>query len=555
MLIQGRSRLSLGGLMVGATLAITGAAMVGVSLASEKQASVGRISCPNVANKLPSVPSSAQAEVTRNLTLLQTQINEANDRLVSSQGNGDPNFVKNAILGPLASNRTATIDRIAIAIGRSAPRPALDLPALSTCVVVTGNNAAKAAAPTARATQAPERAAAAKTSAAPVKSAAPTSVPAAVAPVQPPAVTSKPPAVATQAAPAQASPELRPVSHNIGYRWVAAAVAIGSVLAASGWMRRLPPRSPLSRNVTRVLLTIAAIAAIDTAFTPPPWAALLALVAAGLAAMSAHVRVRTAPSAGADGHDGNDHEYTFPSLGQLGAALAGADPVTRLTHRTHPGLTQTINGIGLVLQVAIARNLAKVLTRDLARSRDRDQTLAADLTRALDLARDLAKPLSRDLALDLEYVRDLADALARPVARPREREVDLSLARDLALDLGRDLSSAIEIVCDLGRDLAYVRDVDLARDLARARTRGRALAVDLSALQRQRDDFTHADLSAADLTGIDLDGVLWSRTGTQWPTDWEAKVAEDSVEAVPGTGVFEIHRGHRHAQVDLAAAG
>jgi hypothetical protein len=35
----------------------------------------------------------------------------------------DPNFVQNTVLGPLRDNRVATIDRIAIAIGRYGTRP------------------------------------------------------------------------------------------------------------------------------------------------------------------------------------------------------------------------------------------------------------------------------------------------------------------------------------------------------------------------------------------------------------------------------------------------
>ncbi|MFI1724425.1 hypothetical protein [Streptomyces sp. NPDC020489] len=97
-------------------------------------AGVGTISCPDVASKLPAIPATAQAEVTRNLTLLQTQIAEANKRLVDTVGQGGPNFVQNAILGPLADKRKSTIDRIAISIGRTAAKPQ-GLDALATCTV------------------------------------------------------------------------------------------------------------------------------------------------------------------------------------------------------------------------------------------------------------------------------------------------------------------------------------------------------------------------------------------------------------------------------------
>ncbi|MER7569697.1 DUF1996 domain-containing protein [Streptomyces sp. NPDC097941] len=90
------------------------------------------ISCPDVKGKLPAVPQSAQAEVGRNLQLLDRQTAEANQRLVDTRGQGGPNFVQNAILGPLTDKRKATINRIAIAIGRSAARPA-GLDALAAC--------------------------------------------------------------------------------------------------------------------------------------------------------------------------------------------------------------------------------------------------------------------------------------------------------------------------------------------------------------------------------------------------------------------------------------
>jgi hypothetical protein len=61
----------------------------------------------------------------------------ANRRLATSQGEGGPNFVRNTILGPLASKRGATIDRIAIAIGRHAARPT-GLESLANCTVSGG---------------------------------------------------------------------------------------------------------------------------------------------------------------------------------------------------------------------------------------------------------------------------------------------------------------------------------------------------------------------------------------------------------------------------------
>ena len=93
-----------------------------------------QITCPDVASKLPAVPASAKAEVDRNLQLLNTQLQEANNRLATSQGQGGPNFVQNAILGPLKDKRAATIDRMAIAIGRTAAKPQ-GLDALAPCTL------------------------------------------------------------------------------------------------------------------------------------------------------------------------------------------------------------------------------------------------------------------------------------------------------------------------------------------------------------------------------------------------------------------------------------
>ncbi|MGW0913577.1 hypothetical protein ACWD1Z_17810 [Streptomyces sp. NPDC002784] len=124
-----------------AALALSGAVIVNSALAGETPGSdartlagPGTISCPDVASQLPAIPATAQAEVDRNLALLQTQLDEANKRLTETAGQGGPNFVQNAILGPLASKRTATIDRIAISIGRTAEKPQ-GLGALAACTL------------------------------------------------------------------------------------------------------------------------------------------------------------------------------------------------------------------------------------------------------------------------------------------------------------------------------------------------------------------------------------------------------------------------------------
>ncbi|MEV4642261.1 hypothetical protein AB0J80_33420 [Actinoplanes sp. NPDC049548] len=130
-------------------VALTG---VGLGVASAGETAAPTVTCPAVAGALGAVPARAQAEIDRNLTLLDTQIGEANKRLASSAGEGGPNFIQNAILGPLKDKRVATINRMATAIGRSAPRPNLDVQGLATCTLKRGG---ATAAPTAARTTAP----------------------------------------------------------------------------------------------------------------------------------------------------------------------------------------------------------------------------------------------------------------------------------------------------------------------------------------------------------------------------------------------------------------
>ncbi|GEK02324.1 hypothetical protein NHG22_30940 [Streptomyces sp. ATE26] len=128
-----------------AAVVLSGAVIAGSALAGTPDgsdgaanartlAAAGTITCPDVASRLPAVPASAKAEVDRNLTLLQTQINEANTRLARTVGQGGPNFVNNAILGPLKDKRASTIDRIAIAIGRTTTKPT-GLDTLAACTL------------------------------------------------------------------------------------------------------------------------------------------------------------------------------------------------------------------------------------------------------------------------------------------------------------------------------------------------------------------------------------------------------------------------------------
>ncbi|MFI6936137.1 hypothetical protein [Streptomyces sp. NPDC050287] len=135
-LIGGAAAVVLSGAVIaGSALAGTpGSTQSGSTNAKTLAAGPGTIACPDVASQLPDVPASAQAEVDRNLTLLQTQLDEANKRLVDTVGQGGPNFVQNAILGPLEDKRIATVNRIATAIGRTAEKPQ-GLDALAPCAL------------------------------------------------------------------------------------------------------------------------------------------------------------------------------------------------------------------------------------------------------------------------------------------------------------------------------------------------------------------------------------------------------------------------------------
>jgi F0F1-type ATP synthase membrane subunit b/b' len=133
-----------------AAVVLSGAVIAGSALAGEgannngqdaaANAGPGTISCPAVEGSLPAIPASAQAEVDRNLALLDTQVQEANQRLIDTVGQGGANFVQNAILGPLEDKRVATLNRIETAIGRTAAKPE-GLEALAPCQLNQGGAA------------------------------------------------------------------------------------------------------------------------------------------------------------------------------------------------------------------------------------------------------------------------------------------------------------------------------------------------------------------------------------------------------------------------------
>ncbi|SNS51618.1 glycoside hydrolase family 5 protein [Actinoplanes regularis] len=155
---------------------------IGIGVASAGQAAP-TVNCPQVKINVV-VPAQQRADVERNLQLLNTQITEANNRLRSTVGQGGPNFIQNAILGPLRDKRVATIDRIEIAIGRNAARPNLNAAKVATCTLNSSGGASQQQ-PTAM--PAATRTATAKPTTPATK--APTTAPATTAPTSAPAAT------------------------------------------------------------------------------------------------------------------------------------------------------------------------------------------------------------------------------------------------------------------------------------------------------------------------------------------------------------------------------
>ena len=133
-----------GGLVAANIYASAGETPKGSAQNQVLAAGTSTIDCPDVGQKLTSVPAQAKAQVDKELALLDKQVSEAYQRLSTSQRaiQQDPNFAQNAIVGPLKDKRKATIDRIAIAIGRVAAKPQ-GLDALAPCTLrATGDKPA-----------------------------------------------------------------------------------------------------------------------------------------------------------------------------------------------------------------------------------------------------------------------------------------------------------------------------------------------------------------------------------------------------------------------------
>ena len=104
----------------------------GHSAASTRSVANPNVRCPSVRDKLADVPDQAVDEVNRNLAELDQQIANADERLIQAPGDS-------GVLGALQAKRTATIDRIVIAISRRAERPA-GLDKLAACTIGKGQD-------------------------------------------------------------------------------------------------------------------------------------------------------------------------------------------------------------------------------------------------------------------------------------------------------------------------------------------------------------------------------------------------------------------------------
>ncbi|MFI7413924.1 DUF1996 domain-containing protein [Streptomyces sp. NPDC049627] len=114
-----------GGGLVAANVYASATEDGGAEAARTLSSPAGTIDCPDVGSKLTAVPDAAKEDVAKELALLDEQIAEAYQRLQESAQaiQKDAGFADSAIMNPLKDKRTATIERIAIAIDRTGDRP------------------------------------------------------------------------------------------------------------------------------------------------------------------------------------------------------------------------------------------------------------------------------------------------------------------------------------------------------------------------------------------------------------------------------------------------
>ncbi|MFL4950881.1 DUF1996 domain-containing protein [Streptomyces sp. MMS24-I31] len=104
-------------------------------------AQVATISCPDIGQKLTSVPRQARTEVDGELGNLDRQITDAYQRLMTTRDAQarDASFVQNSILQPLKDRRKAIIDRIKLEINRVGGSAPGSLDTLASCTGTPAN--------------------------------------------------------------------------------------------------------------------------------------------------------------------------------------------------------------------------------------------------------------------------------------------------------------------------------------------------------------------------------------------------------------------------------
>ncbi|MGW1542088.1 DUF1996 domain-containing protein [Streptomyces sp. NPDC002309] len=94
------------------------------------------IDCPDVGERLTSVPDAARAEVDKELALLDQQIADAYRQLQQQPAES----AQETVVNPLTEQRGATIERIAVALGNAGERPD-GLEALAACTLLEAEGA------------------------------------------------------------------------------------------------------------------------------------------------------------------------------------------------------------------------------------------------------------------------------------------------------------------------------------------------------------------------------------------------------------------------------
>ncbi|KUN79351.1 hypothetical protein AQJ66_28700 [Streptomyces bungoensis] len=104
-----------------------------------KSAGMATIDCPDVGSRLTNVPDGARADVDRELAELDRQTASAYQQLQASAQalSENPHAADDSVMNPLKDERSATIERIAVAIDRVGDRPE-GLESLAACALLPG---------------------------------------------------------------------------------------------------------------------------------------------------------------------------------------------------------------------------------------------------------------------------------------------------------------------------------------------------------------------------------------------------------------------------------